>query len=89
MLHICLECDVALGMETVKISDALITASTSFGDHAGYKGRLNAEVGNYWRAKVNDGSQYLQVSFFCLFIMCINMLICLQLLLRLHLLLHL
>lgn len=61
-------CDKQLGVETSKIPDKAITASSYSDKHPASYGRLNQgsfNVGS-WCARTNDQQQYLQV-FFCFF----------------------
>ena len=61
-----LECDDALGMESNRISDSLIRASSQLSHHVASQARLNTGTfnGNAWCAASNDRNQYLQVCHF-------------------------
>ena len=60
------ECKESLGMESGKIADSEISASSEWaGNHAASQARLNFQAGQgktgSWSAKNNDQTQWLQV----------------------------
>lgn len=66
LFFLALVCQIALGMETRAISDAQITASTSWGSRWNpIWGRLHVkettEHEGAWKARINDVHQWLQV----------------------------
>lgn len=58
-----LECQEALGMESGKITDSQISASSRYSDHGSARmGRLHNQAGSgAWTASTNDPNQWLQV----------------------------
>ncbi|XP_068737323.1 uncharacterized protein [Montipora capricornis] len=61
----CEKCNMALGMESGKIKDDQITASSSESEHPASRGRLNyklpsGEVGS-WSSRLKDNMQWFQV----------------------------
>ena len=66
MNSFCIACSDPLGMESRKIPDRQITASTEFNSaHGATNGRLNFKAGGgktgAWSARTNDVHQWLQV----------------------------
>ena len=64
--RLCIACSDPLGMESRKITDGQITASTEFNSaHGATNGRLNFKAGGgktgAWSARTNDVHQWLQV----------------------------
>ena len=61
-------CTASLGMETRRIKDAQITASSEWdSNHAAIQARLNFKAGGgkqgAWSARSNDANQWIQVAF--------------------------
>ena len=66
MYSLCIACSDPLGMESRKITDGQITASTEYNSvHGATNGRLNFKAGGgktgAWSARTNDVHQWLQV----------------------------
>ena len=66
MYSLCIACSDPLGMESRKITDGQITASTEYNAiHGATNGRLNFKAGGgktgAWSARTNDVNQWLQV----------------------------
>lgn len=57
------DCSQPLGMESGKIKNEQITASTFLKHHEPYEGRLNLKGGRGWYAKYNRKTEYLQIDF--------------------------
>lgn len=57
------DCSQPLGMESGKIKNEQITASTFLKHYEPYEGRLNLKGGRGWYAKYNRKTEYLQIDF--------------------------
>ncbi|XP_066029720.1 uncharacterized protein [Pocillopora verrucosa] len=66
-LYGCLECSTPLGLESRRIKNAQVTASSQWdGNHAAIQGRLNFKAGGGkqggWSARQNNKNQWIQVA---------------------------
>ena len=67
ILYFCKECSTPLGLESRRIKDAQVTASSQWdGNHAAIQGRLNFKAGGGkqggWSARQNNKNQWIQVA---------------------------
>ena len=67
LLYFCKECSTPLGLESRRIKNAQVTASSQWdGNHAAIQGRLNFKAGGGkqggWSARQNNKNQWIQVA---------------------------